>query len=147
MKADKLFQDGLSLLLELNVQQIPEHVVDTLWRGEDQADDYVLQVEIPREGLIEELKETFEKLKKENTSSSFWNYISERNFPYKNLIAWVHQLIGEKDELSFLVSSLYTLMLQLPGSSAYHVFHPFVFRTLLNVLKIWKILNVAGMFW
>lgn len=46
-----------------------------------------------------------------------------------------------KCELSFIAADIYLLLLQIPGSMAYNIFHPLIFRSVLSLLKAWQSRN------
>jgi hypothetical protein len=44
----------------------------------------------------------------------------------------------KKGESAYAAAGVYLLLLQIPGSMAYNVFHPLLFRGVLNLLKSWQ---------
>jgi hypothetical protein len=44
----------------------------------------------------------------------------------------------KRGEQAFAAAGVYLLLLQIPGSMAYNIFHPLLFRGVLNLLKSWQ---------
>jgi hypothetical protein len=44
----------------------------------------------------------------------------------------------KKGETAYAAAGVYLLLLQIPGSMAYNIFHPLLLRGVLNLLKSWQ---------
>lgn len=145
-QSKKQFEQLLNLLHELNIQRVDSDFVEDLWRGEIDEDN-ITAPKVTEETLTDVLTEiTSNKyLPKEAATPSsvgrLWTLMTEREMPPRNLVALLYQIIrsSKNSDLSFLAAHIYIAMLQLPGSNVYNVFNPFVFRTVLNLVREWTV--------
>lgn len=155
---------ALSLLFELNVEQLSTDLEERVWRGEIlETDAEFLQGtnECLRDGLLEDLVQAFHELVKSESSNNFWNYASERDFAsnrQRSLLVWLYGLLVEKSVKSFTAAKLYALLMICSGGGGggdqqqnqpqsqllTPLFHPFIFRAFVNVFKFWKLAQQAG---
>lgn len=146
---EERLQDAMQLLDELNLDQIPTDTLERLWSGEVLETDIeqinVLSSHVNADAL-QRLIDLFSAFREDRRDgvSSFWSSAAEREFPLKNLVIWLHRIIESKSLRAFLASKFYLILLEIPGSSAYQVFHTFIFRSVLNLLKFWKSAQVTG---
>lgn len=146
-QSKKQFDQLLNLLNELNIQRIDSGFVEDLWRGEIDEDNIAAPKSVTEETLTDVLTElTSNKyLPKEAATPSsvgrLWTLMTEREMPPRNLVALLYQIIrsSKNSDLSFLAAHIYIAMLQLPGSNVYNIFNPFVFRTVLNLVREWTV--------
>lgn len=108
---------------------------------------------IDRGYFVRELKELLLISKQWTTSVSqhasnegLWKVLSDNNFSHKVLISLLHSFIGSCDKTSkagpklescVLAANIYVVLVQIPGSGAYKVFHPLLFQKALDVLRLW----------
>nr|XP_058971616.1 condensin-2 complex subunit D3-L-like [Pocillopora verrucosa] len=108
---------------------------------------------IDRGYFVRELKELLLISKQWTTSVSqdalnegLWKVLSDNNFSHKVLISLLHSFIescdktskaGPKLESCVLAANIYVVLVQIPGSGAYKVFHPLLFQKALDVLRLW----------
>lgn len=152
----------LSLLFELNVEQLSTDLEERVWRGEIlETDAEFLQGinEQLREGLLEDLVQGFHELVKSDNNSNFWNYASERDFSnnrQRSLLVWLYGVLMEKSVKSFTAAKLYALLMLCSGGQQQQqqqhqshsqlltpLFHPFIFRAFVNLFKFWKLAQQA----
>ncbi|KAM7435860.1 Condensin-2 complex subunit D3 [Porites harrisoni] len=81
-----------------------------------------------------------------SSNDGLWKVLSENSFSHKALISLLHSFIGScnkstkagpKLESCILASNIYIVLVQIPGSGAYKVFHPLLFQKALDVLRFW----------
>ncbi|XP_020601239.1 condensin-2 complex subunit D3-like isoform X2 [Orbicella faveolata] len=79
-------------------------------------------------------------------NEGLWKVLSENNFSHRVLISVLHSFIescdktsnaGPKLESCVLAANVYIVLVQIPGSGAYKVFHPLLFQKALDVLRLW----------
>ena len=77
--------------------------------------------------------------------SGYWTTLIDRGIPYKNLISLLFYFMnrGQKfdaasaeRELACKSTSFYFALLALPGSGAFKIFHPVLFKRALDTLKL-----------
>jgi hypothetical protein len=135
------FQEILSLLLELNVDSVEEEVGNRLWKGEGNEGDTELFQSLAtnlRKGILRDIVAHFYTLKDE-ARLSFWSFLCERRFVYRNLILFLNELIRTDDdekqrpERAFTCGVIYLNLLSLSPLC----FHPLVLRSTVNLLRTW----------
>ena len=159
------YQNILSLLFELNLDEIPTEVVDRLWKGEEslETDSELILTNIFDNSLRKNTKNVIAKLVKQIVSiqqsnkrsqESLWDYLGERNFPQRTFLVWMWQAIqcsrptptsppSCPPEIGFDICRFYLLLLTQSSHST--AFHPVSFRNILNLIKSWKTANVNRM--
>ena len=139
------FNDVFSLLLELNLSSAPSDIVERIWKGEqlETDQDYIeAHVGSLRKGFLESLLQKLTSIKHQ-TQISFWSFIAERQLSHKTIFVWLQQIIEKRNTQGFIAAECFLKLFHLPGSSAYPIFNPIIFRTILMVLKEWQVAHLV----
>ncbi|KAK3727486.1 hypothetical protein QZH41_006429 [Actinostola sp. cb2023] len=82
----------------------------------------------------------------DSSAEGFWKVLSDNEIPLRSLIAVLHAMIesskrqsrpGPKLESCVLSANIYMVLLQIPGSGAYNVYHHLLLQKAIDVLKHW----------
>ena len=73
-----------------------------------------------------------------------WTIITEQNIKYKVLVALLYHYMergqematGEQERLAIQAAGLYLVLLGLPGSGAFKIFHPVLFSKALDIFTL-----------
>ncbi|XP_068707976.1 condensin-2 complex subunit D3-L-like isoform X1 [Montipora foliosa] len=82
----------------------------------------------------------------ESVNEGLWKVLSDNNLSHKVLISVLYSFIescdksshaGPRLESCILAANIYIVLIQVPGSGAYNIFHPLLFQKALDVLRLW----------
>ncbi len=149
-----MYSKIFSLLLEVDTTSLSKEVTDKLWRGEETPEtDRVLLEDIAtklRKNFLSEihvcLRELIDKGNQhrnrksdsgnKDATETLFSHCSSRSVSLIPFVVLLRELMNKHNEDSFHAAIDYLLLLQLDGSNNY--FHPFAFRSVLNLLKTWQ---------
>ncbi|XP_031558321.1 condensin-2 complex subunit D3-like isoform X2 [Actinia tenebrosa] len=146
----------------LNLREIPKQWSDQAWENDfcdfeglpDVLEGNVEANQYYRRGLCKLLAccRTWSTTTQDSTVQGFWNVLSDNDVSLNNLIAVIHAMVmtckrstkpGPKVESGVLSANIYLVLLQIPGSGAYRVFHSLLFQKCIDVLKHWPVKGSA----
>jgi hypothetical protein len=146
--ASRLFNEALSLFLELNVESLETRIAENLWKGAGSETDVELLRSLTvgtRKTLFREILDVLKEINEGGYSSTFWNFLGEKQFPYKNLILLLGDFIESQGEDKTSANRaidcgiIYLILLSLSPNC----FHPFLLRSALNLLKSWLLSHAS----
>ncbi|XP_048580995.1 condensin-2 complex subunit D3 [Nematostella vectensis] len=141
----------------LELGAIPKEWTDRVWDG-----DFCESSDLPdvlrenaegknwyKKGLVcflAECRVWSSNSSQDSNAEGFWKVLSDNDISHRSLVAVLHAFVescdrstkaGAQLEGCVLAANIYMVLLQLPGSGAYKVFHPLLFQKALDVLKLW----------
>ncbi|KAK2566128.1 Condensin-2 complex subunit D3, partial [Acropora cervicornis] len=121
--------------------------------GDRWADDFGKSDASDTEKPIQEMrKEEYQrnteslKKKEEAIAIGLWKVLSDNGLSHKVLISVLYSFIdsgdkslhpGPKLESCIMAANIYIILIKVPGSGAYNIFHPLLFQKALDVLRLW----------
>lgn len=142
--ADDICLQILVVVEEFGLDQAPPEVIENILVGQVASEFDTEQLNVITKNVSLDTFNQFTKLLREVTRSkedehNLWGYLTGRKYAHKTLLGVLCHLIQKKrGEQAFAAAGVYLLLLQIPGSMAYNIFHPLLFRGVLNLLKSWQ---------
>jgi len=146
-RMEAVSMEVLGLIEGFKLEHIPTETVDSLLKGEalsefDLEQLGVLTAKIDVDAMAELSAKVRDICKKEGETDGtrcLWSFMTGRKFSHRALLGVLFYFVNNKrhEELGFSAAGLYLQLVQIPGSMAYNIFHPFIFRSVLGLLKSW----------
>ncbi len=150
----------LEILDDFRLGEVPPELVDSLLQGEFTSDFDREQLNVLTKHVSVDLLSKAVKLlnrligeekqnahhssqaKKKKNNSGLWGLMTGKAYSHRALLGVLFHLIQQRrSEQAFVSATAYLLLLQIPGSMAYNIFHPLIFRAVLYLLKSWQSLS------
>jgi hypothetical protein len=123
-------------------------MVEALYRGDilltEKEELSLLSLELSSQTL-KELSKLFKGISNNKETPSFWSFVEENSISIGALVMLLYGIIEQRNALSHGAAEVYVSLLSMEGSRMMNVFHPYVFRVVLNLLREKKV-HDSGMF-
>ncbi|KAL6061676.1 Condensin-2 complex subunit D3 [Balamuthia mandrillaris] len=147
-------QAVLGALEALHLEHVPKEMVDQVLldpsnRGDFETDELSVLTDHISLPVLKDLVTKLRALlnhpatkgnQHQTTDRCLWTFMTGRKFASQTLLAVLCHLCQSNKPrgtmaVSLVAADVYLLLLRVPGSIAYHFFHPLLFRSVLNLLK------------